>query len=200
MALPRFEYRAFAPAFPDIEPVLRAQTQGAEPVERQETYFVAPSAPDLNVKIRDDRLSVKRRLETVRGLERWQPVREEPFPLSRAYVRDELLPGLRVGLDGLTLDRVDYTASELARLLSRPYLDVIAAGVFKRRSSCRAEGCDAEIVELLVTGQAIRSIAVESEDPENAAYAVSQLGLERYRNTSYPRAIERIVSRPANWE
>ena len=63
----------------------------------------------------------------------------------------------------------------------------------RRRFGFTVSGCITEIADLLVNGAAIRTVAVESEDPEAVLHAKEILGLGAYENVNYLLAIKRII-------
>ena len=73
----------------------------------------------------------------------------------------------------------------------RPDGRIRAVEVHKRRVRYRIRGCTAEVSTVLVDGQPIRTIAIESEDKAAVVAAIGDVGLEGFVNTSYPRACGR---------
>lgn len=194
----RFEYRGFAHGFREVESAIRKTAECRETVESQDTYLVGPRSDDVSVKIRDDRLSIKSRIQIRGHLELWQPVLEEPFPLPRDLVLRALPEALGIRGEELVLERARLRANDLIEAIRRPHLDIIVGDVFKRRSFYEVLRCRTEIDEVLVTGQAIRSVAVESVDAEQVEAAVVRIGLDRYPNCSFSRAIREIARRPTS--
>ena len=190
-SIPRFEFRAFAQSFGLVTEKLRGQSVCSDISESVETYIVAGGVEDENVKVRDDRLEMKRMIEQRGPLERWEPCGEETFPVSRGFLERRLLPIL--GVKNVKLKRKQYSIAELIREIVETRLDVSQARVFKRRFRFSRDECLMEIVELLVNGAAISSVAVESKDPDSVLAMVNTLGLGEYDNVNYPRAIRRIM-------
>jgi hypothetical protein len=159
--------------------------------ESTETYLIAFGVEEQNVKVRDGKLAIKRLVERRQHLERWEPVMDEAFPVSRALLHTTLLPALRCR--EANLGRSVYACHELLDDVVGPRRDVWRACVFKRRFRFTIDECPTEIDELLINGAAIRSMAVESEDAEAVVTVVDKLGLSAYENINYPRAIRRIM-------
>jgi hypothetical protein len=188
---PRFEFRAFAQTFGIVEDKIRRDSVCHDIGESTETYLIAFGVEEQNVKVRDGRLAIKRLVERRQHLERWEPVMDEAFPVSRALLHTTLLPALR-GREA-NLGRSVYACHELLDDVVGPRRDVWRACVFKRRFRFTIDECPTEIDELLINGAAIRSVAVESEDAEAVVTVVDKLGLSAYENINYPRAIRRIM-------
>jgi exopolyphosphatase/guanosine-5'-triphosphate,3'-diphosphate pyrophosphatase len=131
--------------------------------ESDEIYVLA--GPDANVKLRDGLVDIKRlRQVDAHGLELWVPVRKEPCTLDRFLA--EFAGGDRPG---------------------RP------VRVHKRRRRYTFGGCLAELVDVEANGRSTRTIALESEDAPQVAWAIGQLGLVGYANVSYPRGLGILI-------
>jgi hypothetical protein len=189
--IPRYEFRAFAQNFGLVEERLRAGRPSEQIRESVEFYVVSAGNEDHNVKIRYETLDIKKLMEVRDGLEQWRPVLKVELPLAANTIREEVLRAL--GVEPEELAREAYTARQLIDEVVRPHPDLAAAHVFKRRFGFTVHGCTAEIAELLINGAAIRSVAVESEDPGVVRDAMAQLGLAAYENVNYPRAIKRVL-------
>ncbi len=59
-----------------------------------------------------------------------------------------------------------------------------------------ARGCIVEIANLWFDGTPVRTIAVEQEDPAAVTAAVRKLGLERFENVNYVKALKRFKGIP----
>ena len=186
--VPRWEWRVAG------EPAEAAARRLAELTpdrerESDELYVLSRDAED-SVKVRDGHLDVKH-LERVsdEGLQQWRPVLKAAFPLSAADV-GTVLGALRVA--GATPEPVG-TLDELVDRLVRPRDDVRAVEVHKRRRHVTVGGCMAEVSDLRAGGVDVRTVAVESEDPELLLAVVRELGLDDAPNTSVPRALKELV-------
>jgi hypothetical protein len=194
--VPRFEYRAFGQGFGRVEERIRSGRICEDIAESEEIYLLQPDALDRNVKLRGGRLELKTLLEQREGLQRWAPSGQWTFPLAARDLAERVFPLLDGRLwfthsesvdQNLLLERVDAAGRKILR-----------AELFKRRFRFEVAGCAAEIDEILVNGAAVRSVAMESEDPRGLLGAVVQVGLDGYENTAYPLALARImgIARP----
>jgi exopolyphosphatase / guanosine-5'-triphosphate,3'-diphosphate pyrophosphatase len=157
--VPRWEWRAFADDFGEAD----RRFDGLDPErveESDETYVVVPTG-DASVKVRDSLIDVKRLVVVDDdGLEQWTPVLKAPVQLAAAEVR--------VLLDAL---------------------HVTGVRVHKRRAHYTVGGCMAERSDISSDDWAVRTIAVESEDPARVAATVRDLGFDPHGNTSLPREL-----------
>jgi exopolyphosphatase/guanosine-5'-triphosphate,3'-diphosphate pyrophosphatase len=176
------------PDFGAAEDAFAALTPG--PVqESDELYLLSPA--DQNVKVRDGLMDIKLLREVdADGLERWEPVMKQGFPLSAAEV-SRVLDTL--GVPPPARSRDPYTLDQLLAELLEPSGAVRAVRVHKRRARYTLGGCGAELADLEVDGQATRTLAIESEDRSAVIAAVRGAGLDGHANTSYPRGLAALL-------
>ena len=188
--VPRWEFRVFGQDFGEPLAALRGLVSREAVDSSQETYLVPHNIHDRNFKVRNGRLDVKALLDTVNGLERWKPTLNEALPLSRDWLCHELLP--LMGHPEVALVDDHSGLAQLAEAFRHaPGVGVVR--VSKRRQRFTVEGCPVEHDDILVNGAAIRSMAVESEDPEAVLRVIGRLGLDGRENVDYPRALRRIL-------
>jgi exopolyphosphatase / guanosine-5'-triphosphate,3'-diphosphate pyrophosphatase len=186
--VPRWEWRAFGRSFGTAEDAFAAMTP-ERVQESDERYLVSPGGE--NVKVRDDLMDIKVLREVnADGLERWEPVMKAAFPLS-TEVAAQVFDALGHAPPPLASDAypLDRFLSELVESASWARV----ARVHKRRVRYTVGGCLAELSDVRVDGAPIRTVAIESEDPAAVVAAVREVGLGGWANTSYPRALGRIL-------
>jgi len=188
--VPRWEWRTFGVRLGAAEAVFAKLSPDS--VEESDELYLLSAADGDTVKFRDDLMDVKQ-LRDVDGdgLEQWLPVLKASFPLP-ADVAASVLEGLHVSAP--PPERDAYTLVELLEDLGQADAAVIPVDVHKRRQRYKAHGCAAELTDVRTERGSTRSIAVESEDPAAVTAAVRALGLERRRNTNYPRGLRSLVS------
>jgi hypothetical protein len=189
--IPRFEFRAFAQTFGLVTEKIRRLSACHDISESAEQYLITAGIEDQNIKMRDGLLEIKRLVEQRHDLERWEPVVGEPFPVSRAFLRQTLFPALH--LDETELDRSDYSRRDLLDQVVWPRQDLWRACVWKRRFRFAIDACPTEIDEVLINDAAICSVAVESKDVDAVLAVIDKVGLSAYENINYPRLIRRIM-------
>jgi exopolyphosphatase/guanosine-5'-triphosphate,3'-diphosphate pyrophosphatase len=189
--IPRYEFRAFAQNFGLVEDKIRGFSRCEKYRESREIYILSAGNNENNAKIRDDKMDIKVLVQEEQGLEQWAPRMKGEFPMAAETIRDEVFPALGVHVP--RLERMRYTLDQFEHELIRPHKELYAARVFKRRLGFTVNGCITEIADLLVNGAAIRTVGVESEDPEAVKHAKKVLGLEEYKNVNYLLAIKRII-------
>ena len=186
--IPRWEWRTFGAQIPPAEVAFAAMTPEGV-MDSDELYLLAPGG--ANVKIRDGLLDIKELQEIdTDDLERWLPIMKTGFPLSR---EDVVATVGSMGVPAVALDRPMYTLAEFLEEVIEPIPDVRAVNVHKHRVRYKVGACMSELTDVVVDGQATRTVAVESEDRQAVVRAVQALGLEGYLNTNYPQGLNRAI-------
>ena len=188
--IPRWEWRTFGSRFGLAEAQFGALTPTG--VQESDELYLVGGAGD-NVKVRDDLMDIKVLRETDGdGLERWEPVMKADFPLAAADV-GRVFASLR--LQAPPLAREAYTLEEFVDELVVPSGTLRAVKVHKRRVRYKVGGCTSEVSDVSVDGIASRTIAIESEDAAAVVAAVRSVGLDGFRNMSYPVGLRAVLER-----
>jgi exopolyphosphatase / guanosine-5'-triphosphate,3'-diphosphate pyrophosphatase len=187
--VPRWEWRTFGERFGAADDRFAALTP--DRVEESDEVYLLSLDSDASVKVRDERLDVKR-LEHVNdeGLEQWRPVLNASFPLAAG---DVALLLSKLGANVPPLARDTYTLGELVDEVVRPSDSLLAVNVHKHRDHYTLNGCMAEVTELRTGSESTRTIAIESEDPERIIATVRELGLGSRPNVCVPRGLKGLV-------
>jgi exopolyphosphatase / guanosine-5'-triphosphate,3'-diphosphate pyrophosphatase len=187
--VPRWEWRTFGERFGAADDRFAALTP--DRVEESDEVYLLSLDSDASVKVRDERLDVKR-LEHVNdeGLEQWRPVLKASFPLAAG---DVALLLSKLGANVPPLARDTYTLGELVDEVVRPSDSLLAVNVHKHRDHYTLNGCMAEVTELRTGSESTRTIAIESEDPERIIATVRELGLGSRPNVCVPRGLKGLV-------
>ena len=94
-SLPRYEFRAFAQNFGQVEDNMRRLYKIDNFREGLEIYHISAGI-SANVKIRYGLLDIKTLLKEEKGLQQWVPLTREKFPLDVEFIRNEVLPCLGI--------------------------------------------------------------------------------------------------------
>src|SRR5262245_19202710 len=130
--VPRWEWRTFGSHFGIAETRFAELTPGAVE-ESDELYFLGGSG--ANVKVRDDLMDIKVLREVnAEGLERWEPVMKQPFPLPAAEAA-KVFASLSLAVPELV--RNAYTLDQFTDEIVAPS-GAFAAGYFSDRRPCCA--------------------------------------------------------------
>lgn len=191
--IPRWEYRTFGESFGEAESSIRSHGE-AKARSSAETYIVSAESPN-NTKIRDGLMDIKK-LENVNGdtLEQWNPVLKSGFPLGREVLAQVCSAW---GVTMPALAREAYSLEEFLSEVVAPHGRLRAVAVAKERFGLTVDGCIVELANLTFDGTPIRTAAVEHEDPALVIATVRKLGLDKYPNTNYIKALKRFAAVPA---
>jgi exopolyphosphatase/guanosine-5'-triphosphate,3'-diphosphate pyrophosphatase len=185
---PRWEWRTFGTHF-GVAETRFAELTPRDIQESDELYFLGGSGD--NVKVRADLMDIKvlREVDGT-GLERWEPVMKQSFPLPAADV-SKVFASLR--LPPPALARNAYTLDQFVGELVVPSDVLRPVKVHKRRVRYTVGGCTSEVSDVRADGKATRTIAIESENAAAVISAVASVGLGGYLNTSYPRGLQALL-------
>jgi exopolyphosphatase / guanosine-5'-triphosphate,3'-diphosphate pyrophosphatase len=190
---PRYEFRVFAPDLSWMEARIRTLAPLGRYRESLETYLLVPGRNEVNLKIRDGALELKRLIERRRGLEQWRPEFRLDLPADGPALAEHLKALVNLG------QRLDEggprDAEDLFALLAEAQPGVATASLFKKRFGFVLDDCLAEVVEVLINGARLMSVALESEEPRAVLALRVKLGMEGWDNVSYVLAAERVLGR-----
>ena len=197
--IPRYEYRIFG--LQEIEAVVSALKQKGE-FEKQrnieEIYLMTAGNANNNIKIRNKNLDIKVLVEQADGLEQWKPYNVGLFPLHKDHLKHQVFPALGVELP--YFDREVYKLEQFIKELVLDDPDILVALTEKVRYGYYFNGCICEIAEVKINGALLKSVAVESENPEKVIETIAMLGMNNFENVNYPKAIKRVLGLEINYD
>lgn len=187
--VPRWEWRTFGEDLADLDPAL-ASLRTVEAVETDETYLLSMHS-DASVKVRDGVLDVKvlHRVDGS-GLQLWVPVMKAPFPLDAGAVA-AAFAALGLSLPGSR--RAEHSMEQLVDELVGTRDDLRVVGIRKRRRRSVLDDCMVELTEVIAEGRTIRTVAVESPDPDLVSSTVRRLGLDGRSNTCAAQGLKSLL-------
>jgi hypothetical protein len=191
---PRFEFRSFGQDFSKASArMARLSMPVPEKVwERysDEIYILSRTNDINNTKIRDGKMDIKTYVQTVDGLEQWNPLMKGEFPMKASVLESEVFPAFQVNMPKLTKD--EYTYDEFLEMVySHP--DLAAVKVHKQRFGYMVNNTICEYGEVLINGARVYTINSESTEVEDIKRTVREIGLEGVENINYLQAIKRVI-------
>lgn len=191
---PRFEFRTFGQDFNKaINRMARLSLPVPEKVwERNsdEIYIISRTNDINNTKIRDGKMDIKTYVQTVDGLEQWNPLMKGEFPISSEVLEKEVFPAFMVEMPKLTKDV--YTYEEFMDMVNN-HKDLLAVRVHKQRWGYMVNDTICEAGAVLINGAKLMTINSESTEIEDIKKTVKEVGLEGVENINYLQAIKRVV-------
>lgn len=191
---PRFEFRTFGRDFTEAA-YLMSRLSGRVPEkvwERQsvETYIVSKTNDVNNTKIRDGKMDIKTFVQSVDGLEQWNPLMKGEFPIKAEVLENEVFPAFKVDMP--KLDKSEYTLEEFMEMVkSNPNLQAVT--VEKERFGYMVNDTICEVANVYINGAMIVTINSESTEVEDIKKTITDLKLEGIENINYLQAIKRIT-------
>ncbi|MBK7094383.1 MAG: hypothetical protein IPH57_04715 [Saprospiraceae bacterium] len=199
---PRFEFRSFGQNFDNAHfRMSRLSVPVPEKVwERHsdEIYIMSRTNDINNTKIRDGKMDIKTFVQSVDGLEQWNPLMKGEFPMKREVLLNEVFPAFQVEIPELTKDI--FTFDEFIEMINS-HKDLQAVKVHKQRFGYMVNDTICEYGIVLVNGARIVTVNSESTEVGNILKTISDLGLEGVENINYLQAIKRVtgmIDKPLN--
>jgi len=191
---PRFEFRSFGQNFEEAhQRMARFSMPVPEKVwERQsdEIYILSRKNDINNTKIRDGKMDIKTFVQTVDGLEQWNPLMKGEFPISKEVLEKEVIPAFMVDFPTLTKDT--YTYEEFMKMVEN-HPDLAAVRVHKQRFGYMVNDTLCEVANVLINGAKVVSINSESTEIEDIKKTLQDTGLTQVENINYLQAIKRVI-------
>jgi hypothetical protein len=191
---PRFEFRSFGQCFSDAHHrMARLSIPVPEKVwerESDEIYIISRTNDVNNTKIRDGKMDIKTYIQTVDGLEQWNPLMKGEFPIAAEVLEKEVFPAFMVDMPILTKET--YTYDEFIEMVeANP--DLAAVRVHKKRWGYMVNNTICEVGEVLINGAKVITINSESTEIEDIRKTIADVGLEGVENINYLQVIKRVI-------
>lgn len=188
----RYEFRIFGDDCRAIgERVAQMATQQGEE-QRTDTYILATSVDNQNCKIREGHLEMKSLLGEDAGLEQWQPMLDELFPVRATWLRDEFFPVLDHMVPPLL--REGYTVRQFLDEVIAPHPTLNSLLVFKHRRLFALDECRIEVGTVHITQKLpIYTVALEAQQVPLVQETRTMLGLQNYANTNYVEMLKGLL-------
>jgi hypothetical protein len=191
---PRFEFRTFGQNFDSAHHrMARLSMPIPEKVwERHsdEIYIISRTNDINNTKIRDGKMDIKTYVQTVDGLEQWNPLMKGEFPIKSEVLENEVFPAFMVEMPKLEKETTTY--DEFIEMIKN-HPDLAAVRVHKQRLGYIVNNTICEYGEVLINGAKIVTINSESTEVEDILKTIKDVRLEGVENINYLQAIKRII-------
>jgi len=191
---PRFEFRSFGQNFDEAHfRMARLSAPVPEKVweRHSEEIYIMSRTNDLNnTKIRDGKMDIKTYVQTVQGLEQWNPLMKADCPMSRELLLESVFPAFQVSAPELTQDAYDY-AGFLALIRAHPQLQAVT--VKKQRFGYMVNNTICEYGVVHINGARVVTINSESTEVEDIRKTMEDLRVTEVENINYLQAIKRVI-------
>lgn len=191
---PRFEFRSFGQDFEEAHyRMARLSVPVPEKVwmrYSEEIYILSRTNDINNTKIRDGKMDIKTYVQTVDGLEQWNPLMKGEFPIKASVLKSEVFPAFQVNIPELA--KAEYTYDEFMELVKQ-HPDLAAVRVNKERYGYMVNNTICEYGLVWINGAQVVTINSESTEVEDIKKTVKEIGLEGVENINYLQAIKRVI-------
>jgi len=191
---PRFEFRTFGQNF-DTSAKLMARLSVPIPKKvwersSEEIYILSKTNDINNTKIRDGKMDIKTYVQTVDGLEQWNPLMKGEFPISKEMLEKDVFPAFMVEMPELTKDT--YTLEEFLAMIDA-HKDLQGVKVNKQRFGYMVNDTLCEVGNVLINGAKVVTINSESTELDDIKKTITDCELEGCENINYLQVIKRII-------
>lgn len=194
LSKPRFEFRSFGQNF---EAAGKRMARMSAPVPEKfwerhsdELYIMSRTNDINNTKIRDGKMDIKTLVQTIDGLEQWNPLMKGEFPMAAEVLSKEVFPAFHVAMPQLVKEVYSYDAF-MEMIDQHP--DLLAVRVHKQRSGYVVNDIICETGIVLINGAKVHTINLESTDVDAMKDAIKAIGLEGVENINYLQVIKRVT-------
>ena len=156
----------------------------------EEIYILSRTNDINNTKIRDGKMDIKTYVQTVDGLEQWNPLMKGEFPIKASVLKTEVFPAFNVSMPELKKD--EYTYDEFLDMVKQ-HPDLAAVRVNKERYGYMVNNTICEYGLVWINGAQVVTINSESTEVEDIKKTVKEIGLEGVENINYLQAIKRVI-------
>ena len=191
---PRFEFRTFGQNFDNSSKrMARLSVPIPEKVwerKSEEIYILSKTNDINNTKIRDGKMDIKTYVQTIDGLEQWNPLMKSEFPISKEVLENEVFPAFKVEMPSLTKNT--YTLKEFLAMIDA-HKDLQSVKVKKQRFGYMVNNTLCEVGNVLINGAKVVTINSESTELEDIKKTIIDCQLEGCENINYLQVIKRII-------
>jgi hypothetical protein len=191
---PRFEFRSFGQDFnKQAERMVRLSIPIPEKLwvrHSPETYIMSRTNDINNTKIRDEKMDIKKYIQTVDELEQWNPLTKTEFPVSGHFLTRNIFPAFQVEIP--VFEKTEYTMDEFLTMVKEPP-DLQAVSVVKERFGYMVNDTICEVGNILIEGEKVMTINSESTELDDIKKTIIDVGLDGVENINYLQIIKRVI-------
>ena len=135
-------------------------------------------------------MDIKTYIQTVDGLEQWNPLTKTEFPVSMDFLKSDIFPAFQVDIP--SLDKSEYTMDKFLEMV-KSQSELQAVSVVKERFGYMVNNTICEVGNVIINGAKVMSINSESTELDDIKKTMSDVGLDGVENINYLQAIKRVL-------
>jgi len=191
---PRFEFRTFGQDFSESSNLMSELSipvpEKVRHRQSDEIYIVSRTNDINNTKIREGKMDIKTYVQTVDGLEQWNPLMKAEFPITSTILINDVFPAFKTEMPELTKD--EYSMAEFLEMIeANPNLQAVR--VHKERFGYMVNDTICEVANVLLNGAKVVSINSESTELEDIKKTMNDVKLNSFENINYLQVIKRVI-------
>ena len=162
----------------------------------EEIYIISKTIDDINIKVKSNKLDVKKLIQTKDNLEQWETIKKQNFPISNQLLINEIFPALNV--DSPAFDDDMLSKKQFIDIIKRND-DLLVVPLQKQRHAYIVNLSICEFAQVIIGTEYLYSVSVESTDIAEVKKTIHDLHLDSFENINYIQAIKRvsdIISKP----
>lgn len=190
---PRFEFRTFGQDFDESHYLMsRLSEKVPQKVwerESDEIYIMSKTNDINNTKIRDGKMDIKTYVQTIDGLEQWNPLMKGEFPMKKEDLLKDVFPAFQVDAPELS---EEVSLEDFLQIIE-DHPELQAVRVHKSRYGYMVNNTICEVGDVLVNGAHVVTINSESTEIEDIKKTIEETGLQEFENINYLQMIKRVI-------
>jgi len=135
-------------------------------------------------------MDIKTYVQTVDGLEQWNPLTKTEFPVSIDFLKSDIFPAFQVNMPDF--DKKNYTADEFL-IMVKNHSDLQAVSVIKERFGYMVNDTICEVGNILINGAKVMTINSESTEIDDIKKTMTDVNLYNVENINYLQAVKRVI-------
>ena len=191
---PRFEFRTFGQDFSESSKLMADLSipvpEKVSHRQSDEIYIVSRTNDINNTKIREGKMDIKTYVQTVDGLEQWNPLMKAEFPISSTILKNDVFTAFKTEMPELLKD--EYTMDEFLNMIGNNS-DLQAVRVHKERFGYMVNDTICEVANVLINGAKVVTINSESTEVGDIIKTLNDVKLNNIENINYLQVIKRVI-------
>ena len=194
---PRFEFRVFGDDLQALVAMFHTQFLNSEITKRatisDEIYLISQTNSDLNIKLRDNFLDIKKLISKSDSLEQWEPFFKIEFPIDVETLEEKTFLLFQIKLPHLNQNK--YTKEQfLAAIQSYDFINTVK--VHKKRTQYTIDELIFEISDIDIGGRTLQTLCLESTNKGKLLKFLKKFHMDTMKNTNYIEEIKLLKLHP----
>ncbi len=187
--IPRWEWRTFGQSFLSAEKKIKELGENPRLKQSSEIYILSNKSND-NTKIRDELMDIKTLIRQHEGtkLEQWTVLSKSNFPI---HINELALVFKAFGVALPYLEKDEYSYDDYLTKIIADNPELKMVNVQKERHGYLIDDAIVEFADVMFDENKLKTLAVEHTDPKLVVNTVRKLGLEKFENINYIKAMKR---------